>query len=165
MKKTEFIQFITDVAKEYGTVETQEVVKPDVTYTGLYVKRNGASPVVNVDALWNDYCNETLSLNEVEDMVKEILTSEPPKLDPTWITDWEKARRRLTIRVFEENPGGLYDEFRGAYFCPYINVIEGGGVRVTQEILAMWEDAGVRRDTVFATAAMNTALNMVEDLE
>lgn len=165
MKKTEFIQFITDVAKEYGTVATQEVVKPDGNYTGLYVKSDGASPVVNVDALWNAYLDETLSLDGVVDEVKEILTSEPPKLDLTWITDWEKARRRLTLRVFEENPGGLYDEFSGVYFCPYITVIEAGGVRVTPEILAMWEDAGVSRDTVFETAAMNTALNMVEDLE
>lgn len=161
MKKTEFIQFITDVAKEYGTVETQEVVKPDGNYTGLYVKKKGASPVVNIDILWNAYLDETLSLDEVVDEVKDILNSEPPKLDTTWITDWEKARHRLTIRIFEENPGGLYDEVRGAYFCPYITVIEGGGVRVTQEILAMWENDGVSRDDVFEAAAMNTALKMM----
>ncbi len=165
MKKYEFIQFITDIAKEYGTVETREVVKPDGNYTGLYVKKKGASPVVNIDALWNAYLDETLSLDGVIDEVKDILTSEPPKLDATWITDWEKAKRRLTIRMFEENPGGLYDEFEGLYFCPYITVIEGGGVRVTQEILALWENDGVSREDVFEAAAMNTALSMVEDLE
>lgn len=165
MRKTEFIQVITDIAKEYGTVETREVVKPDGNYTGLYVRKNGASPVVNVDTLWKAYLDETLSLDGVIDEVKEILNSEPPKLDITWITDWEKARRRLTIRMFEENPGGLYDEFEGMYFCPYITVMESGGVRVTQEILAMWENDGVSRDDVFEAAAFNTALNMAKNLE
>jgi len=164
MKKTEFIQFMTDVAKECGTVETREIVKPDGNYTGLYVKKKGASPVVNVDAMWNAYLNKTRSLGEIVDAVKKILTSEPPKLDTTWITDWEKARDRLTMRIFEENPGGLYDKFEGMYFCPYITVIEGGGVRVTQEILTMWEDAGVSRDDVFAAAAFNSAMKLAEDL-
>ena len=161
MRKAEFIQFMSDVAEHYGTVEVKEIVKPGGNYTGLYVKKKGASPVVDIDRLWNAYADETLSLVECVEKMKAILTAEPPKLDTTWITDWEKARRRLTIRIFEENPGGLYDEFRGAYFCPYITVIEGGGIRVTQEILAMWENDGVSRDDVFEAAAMNTALKMM----
>lgn len=156
MEKTTFIERIKEELQEMG-VENLEVInveRADKKYTGLTVKvPNTPSPVINMDALYAAYISGKSDMNECIGMAQEILAMKPDfAFDVRDITDWEKAKTRLYLRLFGANCSGIYREVEDLNLVPYLEISPESQVRVTPQLLDCW---GIDEETLFDTAREN----------
>lgn len=158
MIKKEFVQAMSDFAGKFGEIKVEMVERTDKKYTGMSVRKIGVPvPVVNLDKLYEDYKNEVLTLDDCYDLIDRIMGKElEVQFDMSKITDWSTVIPFVRMRVTEEEPNGIYDKFGGLYMCPYIDVSEGYAVKITQELIDMWD---ITKETLFETAAINTILH------
>lgn len=160
MRKTEFIEAMKAHAEQYGEVIIQDIVRPNVTYTGLMIKKKAGipSPVVDLDWLYELFTTGHSTLNWCYEKVDEVLASKlEAKLDdfsPADIFDWTKVKNRLFIKVFGKKPVGIYRKIEDLYLIPYIQVTpdDSAVTRVVPEFLDKWE---VDEDIVFDYAKLN----------
>ena len=157
MRKTEFIEAMKAHAEQYGEVVVQDIVRPNVTYTGLMIKKEAGipSPVVDLDWLYELFTMGHSTLNWCYEKIDEVLASKlETKMDdfsPADIFDWTKVKNKLFIKVFGKKPAGIYRKIEDLYLIPYIQVTsdDSAVTRVVPEFLDKWE---VDEDTVFECA-------------
>lgn len=159
MRKTEFIEVMEAHAEQYGEVVIQNIVRPNVTYTGLMIKKEAGipSPVVDLDWLYELFENGKITLEQCYEQMDEILSSKPEGFNASDILDWEKAKDKLFLRVFgkkPEKPEGYYREIEDLYLVPYVQVTsdDTAVARVVSTLLDKWE---VDEDIVFDYAKLN----------
>lgn len=155
MKKAEFVAAMKDYAKKYGEVVVQTINRTGYEYTGLMIRKNGVpTPVVNIDAIFDDYLSGEASLDDCYGVIDHILPRKQD-FDKSTVMDWSKAKDRLFLRVFGRvSEGTIYREVTNLYLVPYIQVDNKGAalVRVTPQLLQLWK---VSEDEVFAIAKEN----------
>ena len=119
------------------------------------IRKDGVpTPVVNIDAIFDDYLVGKVSLDDCYETIDRVLAMEPD-FDKSAIMDWSKAKDRLFLRVFGRvSEGTIYREVTNLYLVPYIQVDNRGAalVRVTSPLLNLWK---VSEDEVFAIAKEN----------
>lgn len=160
MRKSEFIKAMKDYATQYGEVVVREVQRANITYTGLMIRKVGVpTPVINLDALYEDYKHDKFDLDECYVHIDRMLNS---KLDTPFkaedIIQWEKMKDRLYIRLFGELTvtDGVYRKVADLYAVPYIQITDDdtASTRVTDQLMNAW---GVSEETVFEQAEKTQA--------
>lgn len=154
MDKNEFITRMTDFADTYGESVTQTIVKPRGNYTGLFLRADGATPVVNLDALYGEYQGGR-SINSCYDYIDHIFKQTMPTMDMSVVMEWDQAREHLCLHLYgSAGEDSIYRKVEDLYMVPYIQISSDDhmGVRVTQDLLNIW---GVDEDEVFYTAIQN----------
>lgn len=156
MKKAEFVTAMKDYAKKYGEVVVQAINRTGYEYTGLMIRKDGVpTPVVNIDAIFDDYLIGKVSLDDCYKTIDRVLTTKPDGIDKTIILEWSKAKERLFLRVFGKiSADTIHRKIADLFLVPYIQVDDKGAalVRVTSQLLDLW---GVSEDVVFVTAKEN----------
>lgn len=158
MSTKEFIEAMRDYAKQYGEVVIEDVNRANITYTGLMIRKMGVpTPVINLDALYKDYKNDKLDLNECFSYLDRTLsnTLDTP-FNASDIVKWEKMKDRLYIRLFGELKikDGVYRKVADLFEVPYIQVLDDdtATTRVTNQLMDAW---GVSEEEVFKQARKN----------
>ena len=161
MEKNEFIEQVKAELTKSG-VENLDVINVEragCTYTGMTAKiPNVPTPVINMDALYLAYSCGDFDMEKCLEKAHEILEMTPDEpVSITEITDWEKAKTHLYLRLFNENGAGCAKVSRplaDMYEVPYLQMSEDGrsNVRVTPALIELW---GVEEETVFGTAREN----------
>lgn len=155
MEKTEFINAMVEYAEKYGEVLVQDIVRPNVTYTGLLIKKDSGipSPVVHIEWLYDLFDSGRLTLDQCYEKVDEILAIKE-NFNTSDILDWLKAKDRLFLKVFGNKPDGIYRKVEDLYLVPYVQVTsdDSAVARVVPALLDKWE---VDEGTVFDYAKIN----------
>ncbi|MGN0672912.1 MAG: DUF5688 family protein, partial [Anaerovoracaceae bacterium] len=107
MTKEEFLQELKTQIKDYlpeeyrnAEMQVEKVYKLSEEYTGLIIRAENqtAAPTINVDRLYEAYkCGE--SIDQILRKSAEIIGSGTPAFETDILTDYEKARDHLFIRV------------------------------------------------------------------
>lgn len=155
LAKADFIDVIEAAATQFGKVLIKQIDKADTSYTGLVIEKIGVpSPVVNLDRLYEDYCNGK-TMCWCIDKTKEILnmTMDIP-FAPTDMLDWNKVKDRLFLRLVGNITDGIYRCIADMYLVPYVSISEEEGMvaRITPELLEAWN---IDEDTLFEQAERN----------
>lgn len=155
LAKADFIDVIEASATQFGKVLIKQINRADMSYTGLVIEKIGVpSPVVNLDRLYEDYCNGK-TMCWCIDKTKEILnmTMDIP-FAPTDMLDWNKVKDRLFLRLVGNITDGIYRCIADMYLVPYVSISEEEGMaaRITPELLDEWD---IDEDTLFEQAERN----------
>lgn len=149
MDKQEFIKVMAEEAAQYGKIEFKEIQKVDETYYGMYVSvDNGPTPVVNLDSLYDYYC-DTEDMDSCLEHLSQVLTMKPRySFDISKISDWEWAKDHLYFKLFGHVVNGICKPVADLYLVPYVDLpdICGATVRVTPDLAETWE---VSLDDIF----------------
>jgi len=152
MEKSKFISIMAASAAKYGKVEFKEVQKVNETYYGMYIDVvNKPTPVVNLDTLYDFYC-ETEDIEACLDRVNEILTTVfDHSIILENITNWEWVKEHLYLKLFGHVVNGICRPVADLYLVPYVDLPEDSNatVCVTPDMLDSWE---VSIDDVFDAA-------------
>lgn len=159
MEKKTFEQFTEEMRNEaakLGTVHIDEITRTDTKYTGLFIKVDSGvpTPVVNLTALYSEYC-EGKSMDTCINTMLHILHQSPADSDAIEVVkDWKRAQTKLFLRPFGSITGGIYRQVADIYLVPYLQLTDDGStlVRVTDGLLTNW---GVTEDEVFDIAKEN----------
>lgn len=107
MNFEEFTDYTANNIKDYlppeyqqGTVTIEQVRKLGGTYTGMMIRVPGisASPTINLEQFYKEFAKGSTTNYLLRNMAQVIMTSSLGE-DYAWITDYEKAKDRLFIRV------------------------------------------------------------------
>lgn len=154
MERTEFVNAIKAMAEELGEVIIQPIIKPELTYEGLCIRKVGVpTPVVNLDALYERYQNGT-SIDDCLEMARKTLNASPDTvpITPEQIQDYEFIKGKLYLRLVGKIEDVGYRRIADMYLVPYVDLGEGTTFRVPPELVEIWK---VDIDTVYEQARTN----------
>jgi len=156
MTKMEYAQEIAEAVG--GTA--QEVKKNNgMVLIGITIKdpESNLAPCVYIDSMFD----EGLSIAEAVNKIKEIIQNNPaPNFDPLTLTDFNKAKQFLSLRLY--NADNEYEIYKSASEYGFddliiIPVLTGfmpnASMKVGESFIETW---GVSEEEVFATAEANT---------
>ena len=166
MRKEEFTDAMKDYASKYGEAEVDTINKGSRIYLGLYVRKDNApSPVVNLDALYEVYRENGVDacwrvVDRILSTVPDFDMAETVKL----VEDYSWVKEHLIIRLLSKEvaTAGVYEEVEGHYMCPYINLGNGAFVRVTTELMKIWD---IEKKELFMDAMISDLRSMLEEAD
>lgn len=156
MEKATFCETIKELLSDLGEVVVRNVNKPQGDYTGLTVKlKSGLSPIVNLDRLYEFYCEQECGVEGCADIARDILrtaTEKMPEINADDFLDWEKIKDKLFLRLVRDPSNNIARKVADLFLIACIQVEEDDGTSlagVVPDLLAVW---GVDEDTVFEQA-------------
>ena len=160
MRKEEFVEAIKDYASSKGEVVVEQINKGSRSYLGLFIKKhNVATPVLNLEALYEVYRRDGGDLDACYGVADRVLSMRPDnniEEEIINIKNWEWSKERLIIRDFpkgEIEETGIFDEVDGYIMCPYVRLNDTMVVRVTPELVELWK---VEVEEVKVIGALNS---------
>lgn len=166
MRKEEFTEAMKNYALKYGEAVVDTINKGSRIYLGLYIRKdNTPSPVVNLDALYERYLEN--GIDACWEVIDSVLST-VPDFDMaeiiTHVKDYAWSKEHLIIKLLDKGVAisGVYEEVDGHYMCPYVNIGDGAIIRVTAELMELWN---IEKKELFMDAMISDLRSMLEEAD
>ncbi len=172
MSFDEFVESVKDNIRLYlpddyafADIKVNRYQKMNESYLGMAVLRDGQNvvPNINLENYYHEYLHGSDGIEAVMQHMADIVQSEAPKVQISWLQNYETVKEHLFIRVCDVKENEVYlsnvpnKETDGLAVSCHISVddINGGqaSTPVTNDMLEMY---GVTADQLFTDAVQNS---------